>query len=531
METNSRPIKPSPTLRHLYIGLAIGVLLAAISSGRWYFPLGAWLAPVFFLRFLRGYPHLWRGYGVVVLASLVLMTVAWWNVFPVSFGAGIVLMSGVVSSIPYLVDRWLFPRLGGFAATLVFPLFATGWEFVNMAGSPLGSFGATAYSQVGFLPFLQIVSVTGMWSITFLMAWFASIAAWAWAENFRWPRVARGTLLYAGILVLVLAFGLVRLATAAPPQTSVAVAGITAEPVRPLFEQVVGTTEGDRAEVSATLAAVHNAYFAATRAEAESGAQIVLWPEGAASSLDNDETALIERARATAQAAGIYLGLPLFTVYPGQARPDENKLLLIDPNGEVLFEHVKYGGNFLEGSLPGDKVLRTAQTPFGAVAGVICWDLDFVVEMRQAGRAGVDLLLVPSNDWQEITPFHGRMAILRAIENGVGILRQTDHGLSLAIDSYGRTLAEMDHFTATERRLAVEMPAGHVSTLYPVIGDLFGWLAVAGFALVAGKATLAQPTPTPGPPTPTAVLPTATPVPPTATSAPPVEASAATATP
>ncbi|HRJ40701.1 MAG: hypothetical protein KJZ86_14325 [Caldilineaceae bacterium] len=492
MELSTKSVHTSRNVYQLYLWLAVGVLLAALSSGRWYFPLGAWLAPVFFLYFLRGYPHLWRGYGVVVLASLVVMTGAWWGVFPVSFGAGIVLMSGVVSSIPYLVDRWLSPRLGGFAATLVFPLFATAWEFVNMAGSPLGSFGATAYSQVGFLPLLQIVSITGMWSITFLMAWFASMAAWAWEENFRWTPIRRGVLLYAAILALVLFFGAVRLTTAAPAQTFVTVAGITPEPVRPLFGQVLGAADGNQPETQATLTALYDAYFTATRAEAEAGAQIVLWPEGAALGYGEGEAALVERAKATARAEGIYLGLPLFTAYPGQARPGENRLLLIDPKGEVALEHVKFGGNFLEGSLLGDKVLRTTETPFGTLAGVICWDLDFVVEMRQAGRAGVDLLLVPSNDWQEITPFHGRMAILRAIENGVGIVRQTDHGLSIAIDSYGRTLAEMDHFSAAERRMVVQMPVGHVKTLYPVIGDIFGWLAVAGFMALGAVTAITQ---------------------------------------
>ena len=58
------------------------------------------------------------------------------------------------------------------------------------------------------------------------------------------------------------------------------------------------------------------------------------------------------------------------------------------------------------------------------------------------------------------------------------------NGLSMATDPYGRVLAAMDHFTASERVMVAQVPTKGVFTLYSVIGDLFGWLAVVGFVTI-----------------------------------------------
>jgi apolipoprotein N-acyltransferase len=78
------------------------------------------------------------------------------------------------------------------------------------------------------------------------------------------------------------------------------------------------------------------------------------------------------------------------------------------------------------------------------------------------------------------------MAIYRTIENGVAVVRQSDNGLSVVADPYGRVLAAVDHFTASERVTVAQVPAkAGVFTIYSVIGDLFGWLTVAGFVVAA----------------------------------------------
>lgn len=64
------------------------------------------------------------------------------------------------------------------------------------------------------------------------------------------------------------------------------------------------------------------------------------------------------------------------------------------------------------------------------------------------------------------------------------MVRQADNGLSIVTDPFGRTLAAVDHFTTDERVMVAQVPSKGVFTLYSVIGDLFGWLAVAGFVVI-----------------------------------------------
>jgi apolipoprotein N-acyltransferase len=78
------------------------------------------------------------------------------------------------------------------------------------------------------------------------------------------------------------------------------------------------------------------------------------------------------------------------------------------------------------------------------------------------------------------------MAQMRAIENGVSVVRVADNGLSAVYDPYGRSLATMDHAhhdgsTTGERVIIAQVPTHGTTTVYPIIGDLFGWLAAAGF--------------------------------------------------
>jgi len=57
-------------------------------------------------------------------------------------------------------------------------------------------------------------------------------------------------------------------------------------------------------------------------------------------------------------------------------------------------------------------------------------------------------------------------------------------GLSVMTDPYGRILAATDHYPQGERVIVAQIPTQGAWTLYPFIGDLFGWLAVVGFVVL-----------------------------------------------
>jgi len=90
------------------------------------------------------------------------------------------------------------------------------------------------------------------------------------------------------------------------------------------------------------------------------------------------------------------------------------------------------------------------------------------------------VMLVPSNDWADIVPFHTYMASFRGIENGFSIVRAASNGLSAAFDYQGRTLAAADYST-TKQAMISFVPTHGVKTIYSVIGDLFAWFSMVGF--------------------------------------------------
>ena len=243
--------------------------------------------------------------------------------------------------------------------------------------------------------------------------------------------------------------------------------------------------ESDPAAFRQRTRDVHNRYFDETRRQADAGAQLILWPEAAGICAREDEAELIDRGRALARDKDIYLAMPLFVQSLKQNRRPENKLIVVAPKGDVVFEHFKYGGNEFEGSVLGDAVLQTFQTTSAEVGGVICWDMDFPGIVRQIGRRGADILLAPANDWQAVSTTHAHMAVFRAVENGASVVRQAKNGLSIVTDPYGRTLAKMDHFTTSHRLMVAQVPTTGVTTVYSVVGDLFAWGTVVTFLLLA----------------------------------------------
>jgi apolipoprotein N-acyltransferase len=125
------------------------------------------------------------------------------------------------------------------------------------------------------------------------------------------------------------------------------------------------------------------------------------------------------------------------------------------------------------------------QAPEGRLATVICYDLDFPALVAQAGRARVGLLLVPANDWPGIARLHAEKAVVRAVENGISIFRQSGHGIATAIDPLGRVVASTSFFATDAHTTVAWLPLQGTPTVHAVIGDLFAWLCLAGLGLLA----------------------------------------------
>lgn len=474
--------------------LVVGGGLLLFSYGANNIPLAAWFAPLFLLRFVRRQKfRVW----IPLLYVIAIGTIAFQlrGMIPVP-GLGYVIFlgaSGVEFLIPYLADRWLVPRIGGLTGTLVFPTACVVLEYLNSLG-PYGSWGAAAYSQYGNLALLQLLSVTGLWGISFLIAWLAAVCNWLWEEGWDSVPARRGAYFCIATIVSVVLLGGARMALFPPSSATVRIASLSKRQVKPSPSSATWSrlmsnqpTAEDLALIRSWGAAVDNDLLARAEREGQAGTKIVFWGEANAPVFKEEEAEFISRGTELASKYHMYLGMALAVWNTGKNPPLENKLVLVEPNGHVAWEYNKVRpvpGPEAAMQIRGDGRLRSLDTPYGRLSSVICFDADFPQLLAQAGALGADIVLDPSNDWRAIDPWHTQMASFRAIEQGANLVRQTSQGLSAAFDYQGRRLATMDDYHTSDYVLVSEVPTRGVRTVYSRLGDWFAWLCAAALLML-----------------------------------------------
>src|SRR5215469_8658718 len=164
------------------VGIAVATALA---SGLGLF-FGTGLHPVWWLTWIAPIPVLVAAARLTRGWAFATAFVAWavgglnmWNYFhvvlevPVIPSMLFVSASALVFAVVVLVYR-RFLRVSAWQAALIFPALWVTYEFVWARVSPHSTFGNISYSQMNFLPVLQIASVTGIWGISFCLFLFAS---------------------------------------------------------------------------------------------------------------------------------------------------------------------------------------------------------------------------------------------------------------------------------------------------------------------------------------------------------------------
>lgn len=478
--------------------LILGMVLLAVSNGRWIVPPATWLAPIGWLVFVDR-SRLRSGLVAALVGYVAVQFVMWWGVIPApgTLYFLIAAIYGVVYFIPLALHRALSPHLPGIRATLVFPLAWVSVELVFQRwGTPYGSWASLAYTQADHLALVQLVSVTGTAGPSFLITWFGSVAAWLLRPGRDRPLRARVAGVYALALAGVLAFGQMRLWLPEPGGELTRIAGLVPSPelMGRLGEAMAPALRGEPLADPQTIGAIatelNEGLLARTLREARAGARLVVWSEAASRVSGTTEAALVERAARIASEEDIYIVLAL-GVWNADAEPHlENKLVAVRPDGSVAWQHHKAHPVVGAESLldPGDGVLGALDAPFGRIGAVICHDLDFPRLLRQSSGQRIGLMLGPSADWPLIAELHANMARLRAVESGFSLFRPTQGGRSIATDTRGRTLAQVDF---TRDAVVAHVRAAPARTVFGIVGDLFAWLCVAG--VVALTATARRP--------------------------------------
>lgn len=486
-----------------WIWLLCAAALLLFADGRNTIALAAWLAPALLLRFVRTQP---AKVGLVVAYFTLIFprAIAMRGMIPIPgiFYYAFWIISGFSALLPYLADRLIAPRFKGLLNTLIFPCTLVAAQFVFSHG-PVGSWGSTAYTQSGNLPLIQLLSVTGLWGITFLIGWFAASVNSTWQRETSGAGAWRPLALFCAVYVTVILLGAARLAFYPPSSPTVRVASLSPSkeghqlPDGLLKAVIEKKATDEQIGLFRTItSAGQDELLTRSEREAKAGAKIIFWSETAAFVLKQDEPSLLSRAQALATKYSIYLGLPLGTWTPGLQHPLENKFVFIEPSGEIAWQYLKARptpGPEAAVSVKSDGILRHFDTAYGRLSAAICYDTDFPRLMTQAGAQRDDVVLSPAGDWRAIDPRHTEIASFRAIEQGFNLVRQSNGGFSAAYDYQGRLLASMDEYQSADLTLIAQVPTRGVRTIYSRLGDWFAWmciLAVLTLVILARRRTL-----------------------------------------
>jgi len=118
----------------------------------------------------------------------------------------------------------------------------------------------------------------------------------------------------------------------------------------------------------------------------------------------------------------------------------------------------------------------------------ICYEAVFADEVRQLARNGAEVLVNISDDgWYGDTsaPWqHLNMARMRAVENRRWLLRDTNTGVTAAIDPYGRVRESIPRHQVDA--LPAEYGFRDGITFYTAHGDVFAWVCALLSAMIVG---------------------------------------------
>lgn len=245
------------------------------------------------------------------------------------------------------------------------------------------------------------------------------------------------------------------------------------------------------------------------------GAQptVVVWPETALAFLmDDDPRSYQTLAPAVPEGGSLIFGAPRLTRDAAGEAFVHNSVMAVDEAGARLWafdkSHLVPFGEYVpfRDILPIDKIVPGARdfTPgdgpatletLGAppVSPLICYEVIFPGRVIATAGPRPDWLLNLTNDaWYGMStgPYqHLAIARVRAIEEGLPLVRAANTGVSAIIDSYGRVLTSLE--LGRTGVIDSPLPFGLSPTIYATYGEylfLIGWvfLFVIGLLLLRG---------------------------------------------
>ncbi|QMW22870.1 apolipoprotein N-acyltransferase [Sandaracinobacteroides saxicola] len=367
----------------------------------------------------------------------------------VGLSAFLAVYPGLAAALTVRFARTAVTRALLFAAAWMAGEWLRGTLFTGFAWNPLG---APWLQLPGVAALAAVIGAIGLSGLALLCAGsFAALIG---------GRGERGRAALVAVFPLVLALGLLwpRIRPAPPPPLP----GVQLFLVQANIDQAQKLAPNSDATILTR-------YLALTQSITPgSGTPVIIWPEAAIEMLLEEEPALRAVIGSALPPRGMLLtgGVAVLRDGSGAATAATNSLFALDPKGRIRARydkaHLVPGGEYLPlrwlaeplglarlvpGSLdfrpgPGPRTLRLPGIPpFGVQ---ICYEIIFPARVVAADRPA--WLLTVSNDaWFGASgpPQHFAQARLRAIEEGLPVVRVTPTGISGVIDARGQVLARV----------------------------------------------------------------------------------------
>ena len=447
-------------------------LPAAALTG-WWFGLGYFVPGLY-----------WTGYAFLVDAS----TFAWLMPFAV---LGLPAYLALFPAFGFALARLIWTGDDSRVVALAVSLTASEWLRGHvLTGFPWNAFG---YALTEPLALAQTASLIGLWGLTFLsVAIFATPAVLIDGKSRRrksWiaPALAVSLLLAMGI------FGGVRLAL----QPTAMVANVKLRIMQPNLQQDVKFNYSAKAEVMKKYLNLSDR-ASGPQSTGVRDANILIWPESAFPFfLTREADAMAQIAELLPKGTVLITGSVRAPDLPAGARITRayNSIYVIDHDGSVVSVYDKLHlvpfGEYLPFQDWMEKLgfVQLTKVQGGFIAGtrrrameipnapralpLICYEAIFPGDVASRDDRPGWIVNLTNDGWFGFSsgPYqHLQQARLRAIEQGLPLVRAANTGISAVVDPMGRVVARLD--LGIEGVLDASLPSPISPTVYARTGDL-----------------------------------------------------------
>ena len=465
-----------------------------LSFGNHFFPAMLWFAPIPLLLFAFETPWFVAGIVSFLVVSASFLDVIWAYGYS-SEAASVLSYLGhgtsptaiylpvftfaLSISLIVLCTRFVVLSLRSWTSILIYPSLWVAYEFLLLLILQGHAHFSIAYSQAFFLPLIQIVSITGMWGVTFLLALIPSGIAIAWFHRRR-ADLAFGSLTGTfALLAIALAYGLIRLS--APPAMAPIRVGAVAIP-RGTSDSAVDSSEG--------VDELPTKYLGAIASLAEDGCQVVVCPERVASVQVDKIQRVLQLFAESSKAHGTTIVIGLRHAI-GLEKRDTAAAFLPSLEQIYFYDRMDLIPGFEIDDSPDDDPLFIFQTspPWGIILGE---DMEFPNWSRVYSERGVGLVLVPALDDRMEAPLETRISIIRGVEGRFAVVRASQQGWLSISDSRGHLLKFRPTSSTETTEIRADVSPGQARTIYARIGDVFAWLCLVIVGALVASALVAR---------------------------------------